>query len=65
MSELVNGTCPFTLNDLIVIHFLLKIELKNLIPTVLPLQVQDRISNTISKLKNPKLNFKIDRFVVS
>jgi antitoxin component HigA of HigAB toxin-antitoxin module len=55
MSELMNGINPFTLNDLIVIHQLLNIELENLIPTILSQQVRSRLLGTISKLKNPKL----------
>jgi antitoxin component HigA of HigAB toxin-antitoxin module len=55
MSELMNGINPFTLNDLIVIHQLLNIELESLIPTILSQQVRSRVLGTISKLKNPKL----------
>jgi hypothetical protein len=51
----MNGINPFTLNDLIVIHQLLNIELENLIPTILSQQVRSRLLGTISKLKNPKL----------
>ncbi|MFI5139203.1 MAG: transcriptional regulator [Sphingobacteriales bacterium] len=55
MSELMNGINPFTLNDLIVIHHLLNIELENLIPTILSGQVRTRVLGTISKLNNPLL----------
>ncbi|WP_157750465.1 helix-turn-helix domain-containing protein [Mucilaginibacter gotjawali] len=55
MSELMNGINPFTLNDLIVIHQLLNIELESLIPTTLSQRVRSRVLGTISKLKNPKL----------
>lgn len=60
MSELINGINPFTLNDLVVIHSLLNIELENLVPTILPKQIQVRISNTISKMENPKLKSKVE-----
>jgi transcriptional regulator with XRE-family HTH domain len=55
MSELINGINPFTLNDLIVIHHLLNIELEFLIPTILTRQVRSRVSKTIIKLNNPRL----------
>lgn len=60
MSELINGINPFTLNDLILIHSLLNIELENLIPTTLPLQVKDRVLKTISRMENPKLKSKAE-----
>ena len=55
MSELINGINPFTLNDLVIIHKLLNIELENLIPTVLTRQVRNRLLGTIKKLDNPYL----------
>lgn len=55
MSELINGVNPFTLNDLIVIHHLLNIELENLVPTILTRQVRNRVLQTITKLNNPQL----------
>jgi hypothetical protein len=55
MPELMNGINPFTLNDLIVIHHLLNIELEILIPTILTSQIRTRVLGTISKLNNPKL----------
>lgn len=64
MSELINGINPFTLNDLVVIHSLLNIELKNLVPTMLPKQVQVKISNIIEKMKNLKLKLKADTLSV-
>ena len=36
MSELMNGLSPFTLNDLIIINRLFKIDLSDLIPTTIP-----------------------------
>lgn len=56
MSELVNGINPFTANDLIVMHHLLKIDLQDLIPTTLTRSVRLRVLNAIAKLRNPKLH---------
>jgi hypothetical protein len=53
----MNGVNPFTLNDLIVIHHLLNIELENLAPTILSQQTTGRISATISTLN--RLNLKL------
>ena len=54
MSELINGINPFTLNDLILIHKLLNIDLALLIPTTLNTQVIGRVVNAILRLNNPK-----------
>lgn len=55
MSELINGINPFILNDLILIHKLLNIDLAQLIPTTLNTRVIGRVVNVISRLNNPKL----------
>jgi len=55
MSELMSGINPFTLNDLIVIHHLLNIDLESLIPTILTRRVRNRVLETIIKLNNPNL----------
>jgi len=55
ISELICGINPFTLNDLVVIHRVLNIELHDLIPTTLTNQVAIRILNVVSKLNNPKI----------
>jgi antitoxin component HigA of HigAB toxin-antitoxin module len=65
MSELMNGVNPFTLNDLIVIHHLLNIELESLIPTILTRQVRSRVLKTVAKLNNPKLKLDTDQLVVA
>lgn len=57
MSELMNGINPFTLNDLILIHKLLNIDLALLIPTTLNTQVIGRVLNAIMRLNNPKFQF--------
>jgi len=61
MSELMNGVNPFTLNDLIVIHHLLNIELEILIPTILTRQTRTKVLETITKLNKPHIKLpKID-----
>lgn len=55
MSELMNGVSPFSLKDLIVINRLLKIDLTDLVPTILPQADRKKIRITIEKLDNPKL----------
>lgn len=56
ISELMNGLIPFSLKDLIYINHLLKIELKDLIPTFLSHNERIQIKVSIEKLNNPKLN---------
>jgi hypothetical protein len=58
MSELINGVSPFTLNDLIVINRLLKINLSDLVPTTIPQKQRTRIKKSIQAigLKNIKLS---------
>ncbi len=63
MSELINGINPFTLNDLIVIHSILNVELENLIPMIIPKQVEVRISSIFSKDKNPMFKSKPENLV--
>ncbi|WP_223266532.1 helix-turn-helix domain-containing protein [Luteibaculum oceani] len=57
ISELVNGVSPFTIKDLIILHHVLKIDLADLIPTVLPMENRKKIQESLSQLKskNPKL----------
>jgi transcriptional regulator with XRE-family HTH domain len=65
MSELMNGINPFSLNDLVVIHHLLNIELENLIPTMLNRKVRTRVLEIIAKLNNPHLKLEINDFVLA
>lgn len=58
MSELINGINAFTINDLILIHKLLNINLSDLVPTTLNLNTIDRVISVVSKLNNPKLQIK-------
>jgi hypothetical protein len=57
MSELLNGISPFTNRDLIIIHRILKIELKDLIPTIISQKDTVRLKESISRLNKPKLRF--------
>lgn len=55
MSELINGICPFTLKDLIIINRLLKIDIKDLIPVFLSEDEQIRVKDIILKLNKPQI----------
>ena len=55
ISELVNGINSFTTHDLIVIHLLLKIEFKDLIPTILNNDEREKLTSVVQELNNPKL----------
>jgi predicted metalloprotease with PDZ domain len=55
MSELMNGICPFSLTDLIVINRLLKIDLTDLIPTFLPQNQGLKVRKSIERLGKPNL----------
>lgn len=65
ISELMNGVCPFSLKDLIIINRLLKIDLTDLIPTFLPQSDRVKIITTIEKLENPKLKLSKDDFALA
>jgi hypothetical protein len=62
MSELMNGISPFTLNDLIVINRLLKIDLTNLISTTLPTKQRLKIKNSIKKIGAKKIKLSKEDF---
>lgn len=55
MSELINGISQFTLKDLVIIHRILGVSLKTLIPTYLQSETRDRVEESIKKLNKPKL----------
>jgi transcriptional regulator with XRE-family HTH domain len=55
MSELMNGIKPFTLKDLIIIHRLLAIEMKILLPVFLSKEDQNRVKEAVLKLNKPKI----------
>lgn len=56
ISELMNGISPFALKDLIVIHQIFKIELSDLIPTILTQTDFQKIKVNIESLNNDKLS---------
>jgi hypothetical protein len=53
MSELMNGIKPFTLKNLIIIHRVLKIDLKDLIPTYLSRTELTKLQASLDKLGIP------------
>jgi transcriptional regulator with XRE-family HTH domain len=58
ISELINGINSFTTNDLVAIHLLLKIDFKDLIPTVLNIREREKLAIGVQELNHP--NLKID-----
>lgn len=56
MSELITGLKPFTLQDLVIISKIFKIDINSLVPKYLPIEKIDRISATIEVINKPKLN---------
>lgn len=65
ISELMNGISPFSLQALIIINQVLNIKLKDLIPTYLAPAERNKISTSINKLENPKLNNIIKEFAIA
>lgn len=59
MSELTNGVRPFSRDDIVVIHRLFGIELKDLIPTFLKKEVTNHIKTTLGELRGKKVRLKI------
>jgi transcriptional regulator with XRE-family HTH domain len=55
MSELMNGIYPFTMQDLIVLHLLLKIDFDNLIPTFLGVNERSQIAEVLNSIGNSKI----------
>lgn len=55
MSELMNGICPFSNRDLIILHRLFNIELDYLIPTIISQKDKEKIKESLSKLNKPNL----------
>lgn len=64
ISELMNGVCPFSLKDIVVIHRLLKIELTDLIPTFLSETDRNSIKLSIEQLNHPDLKLNIKDFAL-
>lgn len=56
MSELINGLVPFTLQDLVVVHKVLKIDLVDLVPTILSLKQRNRLGTTLEEMNHKNLH---------
>lgn len=54
MSELINGLVPFTLQDLVVIHKVLKIDLVHLVPTFLSPKQRLRLGKALQEISPSK-----------
>lgn len=59
MSELINGLRPFSKEDIIIVHRLLKIEFEDLIPPFIPQKRATQIKNVLKKL--PASNAKLKK----
>ena len=62
MSELMNGISPFTLNDLIIINRLFKIDLADLIPTTISQNQRAKIKKSIQKIGTNKIKLSTEDF---
>ena len=62
MSELMNGIVPFTLNDLIIINRLLKIDLTDLVPTTISHKRRNQIKKSIQVIGTTKIKLSTDDF---
>lgn len=62
MSELMNGISPFTLNDLIVINRLFKIDLTHLVSTTIPSKQRTWIKKSIKKIGAEKIKLSKEDF---
>ena len=62
MSELMNGISPFTLNDLVIINRLFKIDLADLIPTTITQTQRARIKKSIQELGTNKIKLSTEDF---
>lgn len=58
MSELINGVSQFTMKDLVIIHRILGVSLKMLIPIYLQSETRERVRESIRKLNKPKLGLR-------
>ena len=57
-SELLNGVRAFSSGDLILIHRLLGIKLKDLFLTTVPLATQKRVKASVAKILSKKVKLK-------
>jgi transcriptional regulator with XRE-family HTH domain len=58
MSELINGVSQFSLKDLVIIHRIFEIDLKELIPPYIQSETRKKIQESILKLNKPKLKLR-------
>ena len=59
MSELMNGVRPFSRDDIIVLHRLFDIDLKDLVPPFLKTKITNHIKHTLDELKNRGIKMKL------
>ncbi len=62
MSELINGVRPFSRDDIIIIHRLFELDLKDLIPPFLKNEVAKHINATLKTIKGNKARLKRSDF---
>jgi antitoxin component HigA of HigAB toxin-antitoxin module len=62
MSELINGISPFTLNDLIIINRLFKIDLADLIPTTISQNQRAKIKKSIQEIGAGRIKLSAEDF---
>lgn len=62
MSELINGVSPFTLNDLVVINRLLKVDLADLVPTTISQMQRAHIKKSLQMIGANKIKLSADDF---
>lgn len=59
MSELMNGICPFSLKDLIIIHKLLNIKMNDLVPVFLSETEQVNVNANLKMVNKRRTNPKL------
>lgn len=57
-SELLNGIRSFSSGDLVLIHRLLKIDLKDLFSTAIPPEILERIKISVSRISSTRLKLR-------
>jgi len=65
MSELMNGICPFSMRDLIILHKLFGIKLEDLIPTIISEKDRIKIKSSITELNKPELKLGKEYFSIT
>ena len=56
---IINGIRPFLRDDILIIHRLIDIDFKDLIPPFLKSEVSEHIRTALGELKNKKIQSKI------